>query len=37
MNNLKHYLEEVDSVTDITEEYSRYAGWKNSAKPVVLD
>lgn len=35
MNKIEHYIKKIHNVKDVTEEYSKYAGWKNSSKPIV--
>lgn len=35
MNKIEHYIKKIHSVEDVTKEYSKYVGWKGSAKPIV--
>lgn len=35
MNKIEHFIKKIHSVKDVTKEYSKYAGWKDAAKPIV--
>lgn len=35
MNKLEHYIKDIKSVTDVTEELKNYVGWKHASKPIV--